>query len=167
MSYGGSQVPMKNSMPSVADTKSFNKMVNTELQENYVAYTDHGFNGKRSSALARQGVIRNRKLADGKSATPEVDANELVNLRKLREKQNPNEYMAFTNGSIYEYEQRFVPYYTGRIYGFRVPEKVRKYREEKAYGHSAGLAGMSQFPDNFTRRSQLAQRIASSQDGEI
>lgn len=166
MSYGGSQVPPPNTMRSAAETKKFNNFINNEIEQNYVAKTYYGLRSRRSTDLVRQGVLRNKKMVDN-TDTPEVDANVLVNLRKLREKVNPNEYLAFTNASIFENEQRFVPYYTGRIYGFRVPEKVRKYREENQYGDQSGLAGMSQYPDNFTRRAGLAQRIATSQDGNI
>jgi len=147
--------------------RPFNKVYTEELKQNYVAYTDYGFNGKRSSSVAREGVIKNKKLADGSSAVQEVDANEIRNLRKMRVKSNPNEYLVFSNGSIYEEEQRFVPFYSGRIYGFRVPEKIRKYKQYNKYGDSAGLGGFSQFPNNYTKRAGLAQRIASSTDGEI
>lgn len=122
-----------------------NKTLNQTLYENESRYTFYG--------------LRNKNV-DG--VNKEIPVN-TENIRSLRAKQS-NSVLTFTPASFYEQEQRYVPFYTGRIYGFHVPDKVRKYREVNMYGDQAGLAGMSQFPANYTRKQQKSL-IADKQVG--
>lgn len=92
----------------------------------------------------------------------EISSND-VQLEEYKKQLNGG--FGITGEANYEREQRYIPFYTGKIYGFRIPETIRKQKEY--INTSSENSGLGRYPQNYIPRVMNNLIITKKNAGDI
>lgn len=119
--------------------------MNKILEENSSRYTFKG--------------LRNKNV---NKPNKEISSND-VDVDEYKKIQNGG--FGISGAAYYEREQRFIPFYTGKIYGLRVPDSIRKYKE---YVNTGGdNSGLGRYPQNYIPKVMNNLKASKKNAGEL